>query len=241
MVETVAGLQGDPLAQRLSDSFQDHQAAQCGICTPGMMVAAVALLRQVPQARCGRRCRMRWAVCSAAARAIARSSTRWWPQAQGWAPPAGSGAVGTSVRRVDGAAKLAGTERFGDDVAPADALVIRVIRSPHPRAAFTLGDLEAWAKGTGRHRLHADRARRAGAQRLRRDPGLRRSAGVCRNRDALPRRGGGGGRRHGGRDGGLRSGRRSRCSWEPLPDVREVAEALARRRAATAFGQGLAT
>ena len=48
-VETQAGLVAhDPLAQRLADSFHAHQAAQCGICTPGMMVAAMALLRAVP-------------------------------------------------------------------------------------------------------------------------------------------------------------------------------------------------
>ncbi|MGY9049080.1 MAG: (2Fe-2S)-binding protein, partial [Rhodobacterales bacterium] len=36
-VETLAGLaQTDPDALRLKESFQHHQAAQCGICTPGM-------------------------------------------------------------------------------------------------------------------------------------------------------------------------------------------------------------
>jgi len=46
-VETLSGLfHSDPLAQRLAESFEDHGAAQCGICTPGMMVSAVALLRQ---------------------------------------------------------------------------------------------------------------------------------------------------------------------------------------------------
>jgi CO/xanthine dehydrogenase Mo-binding subunit len=36
-----------------------------------------------------------------------------------------------------------GTGRFGADEAPADALWMRVVRSPHARARFTLGDLEA--------------------------------------------------------------------------------------------------
>ncbi|HAR82926.1 MAG TPA: aldehyde oxidase, partial [Sulfitobacter pontiacus] len=49
-VETLAGLvKTDHDAQALMQSFQHHQAAQCGICTPGMMVSAVALLREVPQ------------------------------------------------------------------------------------------------------------------------------------------------------------------------------------------------
>ena len=38
---------------------------------------------------------------------------------------------------------MAGTDRFGADEAPADALWMRVVRSPHARARFTLGDLEA--------------------------------------------------------------------------------------------------
>ena len=46
-VETLAGLvKTDPLAQRLKEAFLRHGAAQCGICTPGVMVAAVALLRR---------------------------------------------------------------------------------------------------------------------------------------------------------------------------------------------------
>ena len=49
-IETVAGLVAtDLVAQALSGRFQDHGAAQCGFCTPGMMVASVALLRQEPE------------------------------------------------------------------------------------------------------------------------------------------------------------------------------------------------
>jgi aldehyde oxidoreductase len=42
---------------------------------------------------------------------------------------------------VDGLPKLDGTERYGADAAPADALLLRAVRSPHARARFTLGDL----------------------------------------------------------------------------------------------------
>lgn len=49
-LETLVGLVGqDPRAKALVQSFQNHQAAQCGICTPGVMVSAVALLRDVPK------------------------------------------------------------------------------------------------------------------------------------------------------------------------------------------------
>ena len=42
-VETLSGLyKTDTHAKDLAERFQDHGAAQCGICTPGMMVSALA-------------------------------------------------------------------------------------------------------------------------------------------------------------------------------------------------------
>lgn len=48
-VETIEGLSvpGEPLT-RLQQSFIDAGAVQCGFCTPGMIVAAEALLRRFP-------------------------------------------------------------------------------------------------------------------------------------------------------------------------------------------------
>jgi aerobic-type carbon monoxide dehydrogenase small subunit (CoxS/CutS family) len=47
-VETVEGLAGsDP---GLTESFVDHEGMQCGICTPGQVVAAAALKRESPHA-----------------------------------------------------------------------------------------------------------------------------------------------------------------------------------------------
>ncbi len=40
----------DDLLQLVQNSFADKGAAQCGICTPGMIMASVALLRANPQA-----------------------------------------------------------------------------------------------------------------------------------------------------------------------------------------------
>ena len=46
MVDSLSGLvASDATAQSLTTAFLDHGAAQCGICTPGMIVSAVALLR----------------------------------------------------------------------------------------------------------------------------------------------------------------------------------------------------
>ena len=144
-VETLTGLvKADPHADRLVNSFQAHQAAQCGICTPGMMVSAVALLRaqsapdaaQVQDALGGVLCR-----CTGYRKIIDAVVEA----GAGHAPaPEGSGDVGTTIRRLDGLPKVTGTEAFGDDVAPPDALVLRVIRSPHAHAGFTLGDLDGF-------------------------------------------------------------------------------------------------
>ena len=140
-VETLAGLvAADPHAQRLRDSFQDHGAAQCGICTPGMMVSAVALLRETPapdeaavqDALGGVLCR-----CTGYRKII--DAVLAVP-----APTFGPGGAGDTIRKLDGLAKVEGREAFGDDVAPPGTLEIRLVRSPHPRAAFTFGDLEGW-------------------------------------------------------------------------------------------------
>jgi len=48
-VLTIEGLCESPEFQRLQQSFLDHGAAQCGICTPGMLVTASALLAENPQ------------------------------------------------------------------------------------------------------------------------------------------------------------------------------------------------
>lgn len=47
-VETIEGLSRDGQASALQRSFLRHGAAQCGFCTPGMLMAAEALLRRNP-------------------------------------------------------------------------------------------------------------------------------------------------------------------------------------------------
>lgn len=47
-VETVEGLTVDGKLHPLQTSFHEHYAAQCGFCTPGMIVASKALLDRNP-------------------------------------------------------------------------------------------------------------------------------------------------------------------------------------------------
>lgn len=47
-IRTVEGLANGPELHPLQDAFADLGAAQCGYCTPGILMAAEALLRQDP-------------------------------------------------------------------------------------------------------------------------------------------------------------------------------------------------
>lgn len=145
-VETLSGLiRHDPIARALAAQFQDHAAAQCGICTPGMMVSAIALLRATPTPNAAQvsdalggvlcRCTGYRAIIDAVVATGAGVAK---------ACDAPSGGVGAAMRRIDGLTKVEGREAFGDDVAPTDALVIEVIRSPHPRATFEFGDIDGF-------------------------------------------------------------------------------------------------
>ncbi|MDW4548011.1 molybdopterin cofactor-binding domain-containing protein [Defluviimonas sp. D31] len=145
-VETLAGLrENDPMFASLSAAFLAHGAAQCGICTPGMMVSAVALLRATPapteaevaDALGGVLCR-----CTGYRKII--DAVMGKP-----APDPGKGAVGAGIARLDGARKIAGEEMFGDDVSPGNALILKVIRAPHDHCGFHFGDLDGWRTASG--------------------------------------------------------------------------------------------
>jgi carbon-monoxide dehydrogenase small subunit len=47
-VRTVEGLAPDGVLSPLQQAFVDHAAFQCGFCTPGMLMAATALLEENP-------------------------------------------------------------------------------------------------------------------------------------------------------------------------------------------------
>jgi CO/xanthine dehydrogenase Mo-binding subunit/aerobic-type carbon monoxide dehydrogenase small subunit (CoxS/CutS family) len=145
-VETVEGLSEAGEPGPLQRSFLAHGAVQCGICTPGMLIAATELLRRNPSP--GRRevedalggvlCRCTgYGKIVDAVLAVANP-----PSIPATIPPPPAGAaVGARLLRVDGVAKVTGRDAFGADAIPADALWIRVVRSPHARARFEVGDL----------------------------------------------------------------------------------------------------
>jgi aldehyde oxidoreductase len=146
-VTTVEGLTArPPLGDRLQKSFLRHGAAQCGACTPGMLVSATALLERNPapseidvmDAIGGVLCR-----CTGYRKIITAVLDAGSCATQESAPLAGN-AVGKRLVRLDGRGKIDGTEIFGADEIPAGALVVRAIRSPYSRARFSFGDLDAF-------------------------------------------------------------------------------------------------
>ena len=48
-IRTIEGIAGDDTLHAVQRAFIDHGGAQCGICTPGMVLAAVALLDRHPR------------------------------------------------------------------------------------------------------------------------------------------------------------------------------------------------
>ena len=148
-VTTVEGLAArSPVLSRLQDSFLVHGAAQCGACTPGMLVSATALLEknsspneaEVMDAIGGVLCR-----CTGYRKIIHAIVGAGKPVTIAPSPQAGS-AVGARLVRLDGKKKVSGEEIFGADEIPGDALAVRVIRCPHHRARFQFGDLDYFVR-----------------------------------------------------------------------------------------------
>ncbi len=147
-VRTVEGLANGALSA-LQASFLEHGAAQCGICTPGLLVAATALLEsnaapseeEVRDALGGVLCRCTgYRKIVQAVMAVGRGSEAPPSALPGISPSA----VGARIPRLDGVPKVTGKEVFGADGVPDNALSVLVVRSPHHRASFALGDLSAF-------------------------------------------------------------------------------------------------
>jgi CO/xanthine dehydrogenase Mo-binding subunit/aerobic-type carbon monoxide dehydrogenase small subunit (CoxS/CutS family) len=141
-ITTVEGLgEADKLGD-LQRAFLTHGAAQCGICTPGMLMAASDLLarvaspsrEQVEDALGGVLCR-----CTGYQKIVEAVLDVARPAAI-----VHDGSVGARTAKVDGPAKLTGAERYGADAIPPGALHVRAIRSPHACARFAVGDLDAF-------------------------------------------------------------------------------------------------
>mgnify|MGYP005839817541 CR=1 FL=1 len=143
-VQTVEGLCTSEAVHPLQFAFVQQGAVQCGFCTPGMIMAAKALLDANPdpteddirRALAGNLCR-----CTGYVKVImaVQEAARMLREGITAVPrdrltPEGSRLVGARVPRIDGLAKATGELRFADDLSVEGMLVARVLRSEWPHA-----------------------------------------------------------------------------------------------------------
>ena len=136
-ITTIEGLGPDGGLHLLQEAFIQAGAVQCGICIPGMIMSAAALLETEPAPSrgtiqdwlSGNLCR-----CTGYTKIVdaVLLAARW--RGQGGVPPRVRGGVGASAARVDAEAKVRGVALYGDDHRPARALHLRIVRSPHAHA-----------------------------------------------------------------------------------------------------------
>ncbi len=146
-VVTVEGLaSSDGRLTDLQRAFHEYGAAQCGICTPGMLMAAADLFKRngtpseedILDAMGGVLCR-----CTGYRKIVDAVKHVVQPNGVDFTNPEAGAAMGARALKTDGLQKLDGTEIYGADRAPADALWLRTVGSPHPSATLTLGDFSA--------------------------------------------------------------------------------------------------
>ena len=148
-IETIEGVCEDEQFILLKKSFSKHGAAQCGICTPGIIMSALALLRknnfptkkEVEFALSGVLCRCTgYQKIVNAVMNVNKISENLEDISKN------EKEVGKRIQRIDGEKKLDGTEIFGDDFSPENSLMIKVLRSPFNKATFKIGDYKKWIK-----------------------------------------------------------------------------------------------
>ena len=148
-VTTIEGLGAPGKLHPLQQAFIDHGAVQCGYCTPGMILSALALLQREPaptreqivEALEGNLCRCTGytkivrAVQAAAAVLLREPVSRGVGEWRGDGASRGAQAVvGGSQVRVDALDKVTGAARYAEDIQPPGLLHAAVVRSPHPHA-----------------------------------------------------------------------------------------------------------
>jgi selenium-dependent xanthine dehydrogenase len=151
-VDTIEGLAHENQLHAIQQAFVQKAAAQCGYCTPGMIMSAKALLDENPHpsrdeieaAISGNLCR-----CTGYQQIIQAIQL-----ASGGAPPApresaSAGPLGRSVPRLDIRTKVAGTRKFPQDFNMPGQLFAAVAWSKHAHATLKSLDVSAAAAFPG--------------------------------------------------------------------------------------------
>jgi aldehyde oxidoreductase len=160
-VMTIEGLGTTEHPHRLQEAFVAADAVQCGFCTPGMIMAAAALLER--NARPSRDEISRWLgsnLCRCTGYQGIVDAIEWaadgrdgpprrWPAADGVAPCDESAspdrvapAQAAGIRRADAMDKATGRAMYAADLTAEGMLHGAVLRSPHPHADIVRIDTE---------------------------------------------------------------------------------------------------
>src|SRR5262249_37755392 len=138
-ITTVEGMAHGAQLDPLQNSFADLGAAQCGYCTPGILLVAKALLEKNPRperseieealggnlCRCTGYTKIVEAIEKAAGRATSLPNK---PE------PTELKVIGKSLRKVDAASKCTGETVFADDIVLPQMLYAKLLRSTRPYA-----------------------------------------------------------------------------------------------------------
>jgi carbon-monoxide dehydrogenase small subunit len=142
-IQTIEGMSDGEKLHPLQRKFLEHAALQCGICTPGVLIAARSLLERNPNPT-ETKCATGWRATCAAAPGTTRSSRRCsMPPVKCeeltmaiviTTPEKELKVVGTSPVRPDGVPKVTGLAQYGADFHLPGMLWGKILRSPHAHA-----------------------------------------------------------------------------------------------------------
>jgi 4-hydroxybenzoyl-CoA reductase alpha subunit len=151
-ITTIEGMADGATFDPLQEAFADLGAAQCGYCTPGILLVARELLNsqarpsrsEIEEALGGNLCRCTGytKIIEAIERVAAGGPS---PAATPLPSPGGRGlnVIGKSLRKVDAAAKCAGQTVFADDIVLPQMLYAKLLRSTRAYARICGIDLSA--------------------------------------------------------------------------------------------------
>lgn len=159
-VTTVEGLAADPIGAVLQSCFVERNALQCGFCTAGMLMTAVALLRrnadparhEIREELSGNYCRCTGyeAIVDAIENAAQRLRSK---DANLAAKDLSQGHIGQPVARSNARNLVAGLGRFTDDIDAPRQLHMAFLRSPVASARVARLDVSAAAAMPGVERV----------------------------------------------------------------------------------------
>jgi aldehyde oxidoreductase len=150
-IVTVEGIPG-PEMDAYVRAFSEAGAVQCGFCTPGMVLAAKALLDRNPDpspAEVRAALRRNLCRCTGYAKIVAgvlgaaRERRRLPPGREASSAGAYRAGIGARLLRVDAALKIRGEARYVDDLSVPGMLFGAVLRAAHPRARLLSLDVSA--------------------------------------------------------------------------------------------------